>query len=185
MSWLTPPTFVNGELSADQLNALRDNLNDLDTRLRLHGIDSATVLGALVGARYAVKLTKANQTIPDATDQLVYWDTEVYDDDGFWTVSNPARVTIPEDGQYVIKVTGLYEADGGGSMRGLEIYIDGANYVPDRRALTGAAFQCSVRCEDELYLTAGKEIYVRARHNAGHTVDLDAEIIVRRVAKTA
>lgn len=187
-SWAGDPrTWVDGDLAAADMNSeIRDRMDWLRSALLLHGIDSASTLGTLVGARYGVHVTASSVSVPEATDKVIAWDTEVWDDDGFWAASPTAsRVVIPADGTYEVKSWGLYSANSTGAMRGLELFVNGSDaHAQDRRAHAGGSFQTSVACEKELDLSAGDYIQVRARHNATATLTLnEAFLIVRRVAK--
>lgn len=178
-----PRTWAGGELdSASMDTEIRDRMDWLRAALLLHGIDSASTLGYLTGARYGVYVT-ADESVPDATDKVIGWDVEEWDDDGFWTGANAGRVTIPADGTYEVKAWGLYEANGNGAMRGLELLVNGSDvHAQDRRAHAGGSFQTSVSCEKDLELVAGDYVQVRARHNAGATLSISAFLQVRRVA---
>jgi len=64
----------------------------------------------------------AAQTLPDATNTTVSWDTEDVDTDSMWAVGTPTVITIPEDGVWAISAT----TDGSANTTGrgyLEINI--------------------------------------------------------------
>jgi len=44
----------------------------------------------------------SNQTLNDATDTTISWDTEVVDTDALWDAGTPTVITIPETGLWAI-----------------------------------------------------------------------------------
>jgi hypothetical protein len=60
------------------------------------GLKWATGEGCTVTFTGTLNLTTAN------TDYAVSFDTEVTDDNGYWVVGSPTRLTVPRDGWYLV-----------------------------------------------------------------------------------
>lgn len=68
--------------------------------------------GAAPSAVAARAWRSTDQSIADSTDTAIIFDTEVYDTSGIWEgVTNPSRLTIPEDGIYHVGGHVSWEAD--------------------------------------------------------------------------
>src|SRR5688572_25862554 len=57
--------------------------------------------GSSVGKSSRVART-SNQTIATSTSTAISFDSEIYDDGGFWAIGNPTRLTAPVDGYYEV-----------------------------------------------------------------------------------
>ena len=98
MPWTTPRTWVDAEVvSAALLNThVRDNLNFLRTH---HGCRV---------------YKSANQTVANGNNDVLTFNSEVYDTDGFHdTSTNNSRITIPTgfDGYYLVLANAVSDAD--------------------------------------------------------------------------
>lgn len=68
---------------------------------------------ALAGCKVTLA---ADFNIPDATDTAVVWDTEAFDTASMHSAgTNPSRITIPEDGTYLVGFHASMETDGAGA----------------------------------------------------------------------
>ena len=52
----------------------------------------------------------AVQSIPHNTETAISWESAQYDDDSYWTIASPTRITIPEDGRYLVGGSATYGA---------------------------------------------------------------------------
>lgn len=65
----------------------------------------------------------ADTEIVDGLETDVVFDTEQYDEGGFWTASDPTAFTIPFDGKYAVGGSVIIASDGlGNGVRWLEIH---------------------------------------------------------------
>lgn len=183
-----PTTWTNGELTAAELNTeIRDRLDWIKAALALHGVTSASVLGALVGARYGARLSVASVQCSDGNETGVNFDTEDWDDDTFWAASpNPGRLTIPPggDGTYAIVAGGSYEQDGNGK-RLIWLQKNGTETVGqvDRRNAVVGAVTPVATPYDEFELAAGDYVRVRLHQNSNSSLSCEnVYLVARRLA---
>lgn len=93
--------IVTGITTGTPLNAA--NLNKIEEGIETaqEGVDE--INEEHFGAE-AVR-TGTNQSIPHNVETALIWDGETYDDNNFWDIGNPTRLTIPETGRYLVGVT--------------------------------------------------------------------------------
>ena len=75
----------------------------------------------------------------------INWDTEEWDDDGFWAASpSPGKITIPTSGTYLVDAHGLFEADDRGAYRLMWLLVNGSDrHADDRVVPVGSSFRPS------------------------------------------
>ena len=125
----------------------------------------------------------ASEAVPTATDKAIAWDTEEWDDDGFWAVSpNPARVTVPVDGTYHFQGYCAFGINATGT-RQLWLEVNSTttyNKVVVQAVPSSAVTAIFTGCD--LALSAGDYVNLRARHSAGSSLDVSARLQARRVS---
>lgn len=103
---MTMPTFTDGVVVHQaSLNSLSTGINNLSTY----------VLGAAPPRSYVpmVALRQASvQSVPNASDTLVNWDTADANNDNMWTGSSPNVVTVRTAGTYAFWAQGTFAANG-------------------------------------------------------------------------
>jgi len=65
------------------------------------GIDFVSAAAGGLGTSGARVYRSTTQSLPDGVYTPLSWDTTLRDDEGYWDVSNPTRLTAPSDGWYV------------------------------------------------------------------------------------
>jgi len=77
--------------------------------------EAKAILEAVDGiGKGAMVRLESNVTVDDATNTTIDFDAADWDDDDFWEgVTNPSRITIPEDGRYLFTVNAVFETDSG------------------------------------------------------------------------
>lgn len=137
-------------------------------QLYVKGGKVETDAGALApshGAR--VYHSATSQNIPDNTDTAVTFDTERWDDDAFWDVASPTRLTIPDDGWYMVGgAVGYAFYTPAGKRFWLYVRRDGVTHIavqsiPD----TDGARELSV--SGLWYFTAGQYVELVVKQNTG------------------
>lgn len=126
--------LINGDVwSAEHVNAVEAAINDNETAIGDIADDVARC-GAFV-------TRDVNQSMPDGAITLVSWDTEVFDTDGFITVTDDELV-VPADcgGVYAIEavLSGPVGWAGASDIRGYLGTWDGATLIEAR--VNSAAF---------------------------------------------
>lgn len=105
MTWVTPPTFVNGNPLPDtDLNKLSDNLDHLGSMTiagtPLSGLSASSELIQFLGVQV---YNSANIAIGASATVVLGFDSEQLDTDSFHdNVSNNSRLTIPATGIYFV-----------------------------------------------------------------------------------
>jgi len=179
-SWTTPATWSGATLTAAQLNEqLRDDTLNIEERLALHGIRSATTLARVGSAVVGARATASTyQTVSANTDTTLLWDTEAWDTDGFHdTATNTGRLTIPSGlgGRYLVWAaigwtsnftgnTWLWVEDDGGVIEGRTI----------EQAPSNDTHRVSL-CFVTRALAAGDWLVARVRHNASGSMLADRD----------
>lgn len=116
---------------------------------------------AIVNDGCRVTRTGAAQSISHATETALSFDTEDRDDNGYWTVSNPTRLTAPATGWYVVHAGTRWGSTSGGFVRTLYLRINGTTGVEGARSdLSVGTANNAQSVSGIVYLTAGD--YVEA-----------------------
>ena len=128
---LTAPTINNPTLAVDTISEYTstngvtiDSLNIKDGKLNTNNSvvtdnitdDSVTDAKRPRLKSCIVKLA-SDQTISNATEKAISWDTEVLDTDSFWAVGDPTKIYVSEPGLYFINATLTWSASSGGDLR--------------------------------------------------------------------
>ncbi|GIW56418.1 MAG: hypothetical protein KatS3mg082_2822 [Nitrospiraceae bacterium] len=101
----------SGGGSVDLAAGQRRLLYGTGTGLLAAAPEAAVTGGGFRGA--LVNLTAA-EPVPTSTDTVLAWDAAVYDTDGFWSASNPTRLTVPA-GVSRVRLKGNVHWDSGGT----------------------------------------------------------------------
>lgn len=116
----------------------------------------------------AVRLT-APQSIPDATDTTIQWQSQAWDTNGMWGIAAPSKIVIPRDGVYSIICSVLWAEADDGTKRSAFLDVNGARrtgiQVP---SVDPTEFQ--LVCETNL--VTGDELEVDVRQLSGAALDL-------------
>lgn len=115
----------------------------------------------------------ANQSIHNAsTFSYLSWDTAVLDTGGFFDITTPTVITIPETGWYFFKTVVLWDVNGT-NLR--ETFIEntagGTLRVWDSRLAVSAA-QTVITLMDLAYCTKGQQFRVGVWQNSGGALDV-------------
>lgn len=113
-----------------------------------YGISPRKML--LIGAKV---YRSTNQSIPDSSATEVEYDTEVYDEGGFWTVDFPKRLTAPYDGVYAVTFYADFNSNNVGDRRATVNENGGVTVSLVRTPTTGKATAMTLTLT--LKLTAG------------------------------
>lgn len=181
MAYVTPKTWVTGDtVSASQLNQdLRDNVE--------------YVKGLTDGLSFSgTRLQRsATQSIPDSTNTLITWQTEVFDYGGWW--SSGTNVVVPSgaipSGFTSIAVQCYARAEFAASAVGtrrLRILIDGASAGgSNTTGISGDTTDLDTTVITTV--TAGQVITLEAYQSSGGalTVGANVTIAVTRIAPAA
>lgn len=116
----------------------------------------------------AVRLT-APQSVPDATDTTVQWQSEAWDTADMWDPASPSKIVIPRDGVYSIIGSFLWASADDGSKRSAFLDVNGER-------LTGVQIPSVDPTEHplvvETYLLEADELEVDVRQLSGDDLDL-------------
>lgn len=118
----------------------------------------------------------ATQSIPNATDTAISWDTEDIDDNAYYTAGNPTRLTVPATGWYTGCTSVAWDAAGNISVY-MHHAINGGNIWLDQT--TFAATQYATRCWSD-HLSAGDYIETIVFQNSGISHSLTARSTIKR-----
>lgn len=131
-----------------------------------------------VGAR--VELNSAFTAAISGTDTAVPWDAEDRDDAGFWSSSDPTRLTAPHDGWYVSSFMARWDTSTAGTYREIRISRTRAGNVLGFAGMqVGPPIARSWQnCGGPVYMLAGDYLEARVVHDSGsnrtisHTSDV-------------
>ena len=158
----------------DAYEGLKAWVLDTDLDMQFDGTNWVEVAAA-TALRGAKVYRNATQTVAFATNVQISWDTELWDTDGFWSIANPTRITIPVDGKY--RITARYataSVTGTTDIWILSLKINGASVGLQNVLGNNAAANASMGQEIELTddFTAGDYLEADLVHtyNAGTTV---------------
>lgn len=182
-AWTTPKTWTDGELTAADMNGIRDQLQNIHDRLTLAGITSDVTLSPLRSALYGCRLT-GTQNNNDGEEQLVPMSGETFDPYGF-RVGN--QLTIPADGAGVYLVgQGVSWAGDPDGHRRARISINGTSTHLDAATMrvpsAGGSVTTHVSGSDLYSLAAGSFLLLRIFQTSGNTLAVDGFLWAFRVA---
>lgn len=122
------------------------------------------------GFAYGARVTKsAVQSIPDATDTVVTWNTREYDSRGFWSSAATSVLTARETGLYYLFASSTWAGNSTG-IREIQLLVDGVILTEDRRTAS-AASQATIGIG--AYLKVGQQVSVQVRQTSGGPLDFD------------
>lgn len=142
------PTFADGNhVQQYQLNGMGSLLNGLYT----HDLGGFVTLPPLC----ALRVVGASQSIPNAVDTQVSWDTADINNGGMWSVSSPGFVTISVSGVYMAAL--LLATSGTATELGVRIVVNG--FSPSLNGITCFSAQALRGMTTGIaYLTAGATV---------------------------
>lgn len=173
-SWTKPRTWVAGQaVTAAALNTdLRDDLKNLDERLALHGIASESALNQVKGALCGVRCSDSGtQAIAADNIEMLLWDGETHDSDGFHSTSTAtSRITIPAGlgGTYLVSVSVTW-ANGPGMVR-LWVEDDQATVLGRTHDIAAASGVTVQTLTFVTALDAGDWVVAKVWHDAASSV---------------
>lgn len=120
-----------------------------------------------------------NQSIDTgATFTAVSFDTEVFDQEGFWSVGSPTLLTMPEEGLYIFGACAKWAANDTGT-RELGFRLDGGTIIriDDQpvESTSGATLTPWMNLSYQYRLNAGSTLELVARQESGGALNLVAE----------
>lgn len=130
--------------------------------------------------RPAVRVRRTtNQSIPTgASFAAVSFDTEVFDQGGFWDVGSPTLLTMPEEGLYIFGACAEWAANVTGT-RELGFRLDGGTIlqIDDQpvESNEGATLTPWMNLSYQYRLNAGSTLELVARQESGVALNLIAE----------
>ena len=169
MTYFSTPTVITGDLwSAASHNLyLGDNLDDHESRIL--SLESGLFSGA------SVALDALGQTITNATEATISWDTEEFDTDAYWSAGSPTRLTLPTDGYYQIGGSVYWQGDATG-IRVEKIRVDGGDYLDVHSANPATASNRSrTLLVGPILLSAASYVEVRVNQLSGDDLDVYGE----------
>lgn len=96
-----------------------------------------------------------------------------YENIGGFAVTSSSRVSVPENGWYLVTAAFEYQPNVSG-WRTIALRVNGASFVAvDRRLAASATVETSVHIADLVYLRTTDYIEVCAQHNAGTTISIN------------
>lgn len=124
----------------------------------------------------AIVRRAAVQSVGDSTDNLISFDTEDIDDEGYFSSDNPTIISLPRPGCYLFDVEATFEADSDG-IRLAQLLrngaVDASVYFPS----VDGVVQTNVRFP---FMTAQRdttdEYTLNVWHNAGNALDVVARV---------
>jgi hypothetical protein len=121
----------------------------------------------IIGARLDHSV---NQTITDATDTVLTWDTEIYDIGGFHDGVNPTRLTAPTDGLYHVGANVRWSNNATGERRVQLLHSSSGNAFASQSAhfASGTAvILLDQQVSMDYYALAGEYFEARVYQNSG------------------
>ena len=133
------------------------------------------VLGHMASAGRTLA-TKANrsttQTIPDATDTAISFDSASYNDWGAWVVGNAARITVPVTGRYMVIANATFAGNATGFRR-IGVELNGAGTIAQVHSHSNAAGTgTSLSVSGVATLSVGDYVRLIVRQNSGVALDI-------------
>ena len=164
------PRFVTGP-------SILDRIADIESRL-------TTLEGGQRSVTHCYISNSGAVSIPDAATTAVTFDTDDSDpDDMHDTGSNTDRITIPTDlaGWYHVEGYGFFAAAGGGSLRLLQITVNGAAVLRHRHPVVGERLTIS----GEILLADADIVRLTAYQDSGGALNLDnSELRITQIFRT-
>ena len=124
---------------------------------------------------YAAKVYNSGTQaiVADGTYQLVTFDTEEYDEGGFWTSGSASRFTIPFQGVYTISGYVAFDAAAGG-LRRVRLLLNGSTALQTSIVTdNGGGTETPVFISAPLRLMEGDYIQLQARQNQTSAANLN------------
>lgn len=127
--------------------------------------------GLPASGAYVVK--SSDQSIPNITPTMVSWATEVFDTGGYFDTGANTRLTVSEDGVYLVQASLGYAPSNTTGYRTTDIYVDGSLHSQGN-ALPSSSLYCIPKVSAILSLTAGQYVEVQAQQNSGSARNVSA-----------
>ena len=116
-----------------------------------------------------------NQSISDATDTVVNWETAAYDDPGMYDSGTPGRLTVTEDGKYHLSAGVTFAASSGGQQRSIWFIRNGSTgtiYAKARITSPSGAVQNHLHASIDMDLAAGDYVTVYCHQDSGGALNV-------------
>jgi hypothetical protein len=135
--------------------------------------DSSQSLGVKWGSTPTAKVKMtSNQAIANSTLTILNWNAEDWDTDSFHDNStNNSRLTIPEDGKYLVIENIVFESSSSG-VRQIGILVNGTEVWASIFSNNGAR-QDQTFTFFPLDLSSGDYVEARVWHDAGSSIDIE------------
>jgi hypothetical protein len=134
------------------------------------------------GSASAAHVTRAaNQAITTGGDYALSFDTEIRDDDGYWVVGSPTRLTIPATGWYNLSGHIIWEVNTTGIRYG-SLKKNGTDflaYVSNGPHATNGNVRQTLAIN--AYLTAGDYIEMMVQHDRGSNLNATGALSVAKI----
>lgn len=165
------PTFTDGAIVHQaSLNLLSTGINNL-----------SLLLSGVVAPRSYVPAATASlnttQSIANATDQTVSWNTAAVNNDTMWASGSPDHLTIVTAGVYVVAARAHFLANATGT-RACHIMTNGTNIIANSVAVTAvnavgvSADSIFTAVTPPMRLTVGTTLYFSVFQNSGGSLSL-------------
>lgn len=119
-----------------------------------------------------------DQSISNSAFNVVSFDAEVFDSDGFWVVGSPTLITIPHQGLYVFGGNGKWATNATGT-RELAIRLNGSEVLRTNdqpvHPTFGGANSIWQTVGYQYRLEVGDTLELLARQESGGALNLEAE----------
>lgn len=114
----------------------------------------------------------AAQAIPDITGTAIVWDAEIRDDNAFWSVANPTRITIPATGWYTLSAI-VDWADVAIGKRNSDWRLNGVTFRTGQSHTAVGVGDVHQSFTFIHYFTAAEWVEVLLWHNRGAPLNID------------
>ena len=101
-------------LPASDLDKLVENIESLADG---SGIGDGAVTDAKRPRMKSCIVNRDTQTVSNASEGSISFDTEILDTDNMWASTNPTKVFVPEAGLYMVNASILWSNSAGGDLR--------------------------------------------------------------------
>ena len=140
------------------------------------GLKWATPSAGSFSGVHLTKTTSGNQSITNATDTIITFDTEQYDTASYHsTVTNTGRITVPTTGYYAINAM-IIMANSSTGYRSMGLFKNGSALSYGATGDTGTTYPNSQSTINEvLYLTASDYLEIKMLQNSGGALNALAD----------
>lgn len=179
----------NEPLNDEEMGKLRLFLNQADLNSSYvsglqNGMTTPTFLETAVGAK--VRLASFQAIVNSGAGEIISWDTEDYDDNEFFSSSDPTKISIKSTGYYLIIAEILFASNATG-IRTLSLLVNGSVDIfggqDGRPAFSGSSADPKVVIEASL--TSGDYVELVAFQTSGSDLNALAVLTIRKIITTS